>query len=236
MQDQLVILNMGIRHMRVRIVIGILFTMLLGVCGSSRILSYGKASLEDQQDSSMNNKPELKLATFGSGCFWCTEAIFKRLKGVVKVVAGYSGGHVDNPTYEQVCSGTTGHAESIQITYDSTEISYPALLEVFWRTHDPTTKDRQGYDIGTQYRSVIFYHDAEQKKLAESYKNKLGSEGIWDKPIVTEIVPFTKFWPAEDYHQDYFDKNPDKSYCRLVITPKIKKFREIFKDRLKTQK
>lgn len=184
----------------------------------------------------MNNKPELKLATFGSGCFWCTEAIFKRLKGVVKVVAGYSGGHVDNPTYEQVCSGTTGHAESIQITYDSTEISYPALLEVFWRTHDPTTKDRQGYDIGTQYRSVIFYHDAEQKKLAESYKNKLGSEGIWDKPIVTEIVPFTKFWPAEDYHQDYFDKNPDKSYCRLVITPKIKKFREIFKDRLKTQK
>ncbi len=178
---------------------------------------------------------EYKLATFGSGCFWCTQAIFQRLNGVEKVIAGYSGGHVENPTYEQVCTGKTGHAESVQITYDPSKVSYDELLEVFWKTHDPTTRDRQGNDVGPQYRSVIFYHAAAQKELAESYKKKLETERIWSRPIVTEIVPFDKFWPAEDYHQNYYEKNPSKGYCAAVITPKIEKFAKIFKDRLKTR-
>jgi peptide-methionine (S)-S-oxide reductase len=223
---------------------GVLVVMLLGMELSSRIssgegASHGELSHSIGKEAAgkpMNEKkPELKLATFGSGCFWCAEAIFQRLAGVEKVVSGYSGGHVDNPTYEQVCTGTTGHAESVQITYDPAKISYDELLEVFWRTHDPTTKDRQGNDIGPQYRSVIFYHDAEQKKLAESYKAKLEAEHIWNRPIVTEIVPFTKFWPAEAYHQNYYNSNPSKGYCRFVITPKIEKFKKIFKDRLKAR-
>jgi peptide-methionine (S)-S-oxide reductase len=181
----------------------------------------------------MDAKTETRLATFGNGCFWCAEAIFQRLKGVEKVVPGYSGGHVDHPTYEQVCTGTTGHAESVQITYDPSKISYDELLEVFWKTHDPTTLNRQGNDVGTQYRSVIFYHDAEQKRLAEAYKNRLEAEHIWNRPIVTEIVPFTKFWPAEAYHRNYYNNNPSQGYCRVVITPKIEKFKKIFKDRLK---
>jgi peptide-methionine (S)-S-oxide reductase len=181
----------------------------------------------------MDGKTETKLATFGNGCFWCSEAIFQRLKGVEKVVPGYSGGHVSNPTYEQVCTGTTGHAESVQITYDPAKITYDELLEVFWKTHDPTTLNRQGNDIGTQYRSVIFYHDAEQKRLAEAYKSKLEAEHIWSRPIVTEIVPFTKFWPAEDYHRNYYNNNTSQGYCRFVITPKIEKFKKIFKDRLR---
>ena len=183
----------------------------------------------------MGENSGYKLATFGGGCFWCTEAIFQRLNGVEKVVSGYSGGHVDNPTYEQVCTGTTGHAESIQVTYDPARVSYSALLEVFWRTHDPTTKNRQGNDMGPQYRSVIFYHDEDQKKLAEQYKLKLESEHIWNRPIVTEIVAFAKFWPAEDYHQNYYNNNTSKGYCSVVITPKIEKFKKIFKDQLKPQ-
>jgi len=178
---------------------------------------------------------QFKRATFGGGCFWCTEAVFQRLQGVDNVVSGYSGGHVENPAYEQVCTGTTGHAESIQITYDPAKVSYDELLEVFWKTHDPTTRNRQGNDVGPQYRSVIFYQDAEQKMLAESYKSRLEAEHIWDRPIVTEIVPFTKFWPAEVYHQNYYDNNSSKSYCALVITPKIEKFKKIFKDRLKAR-
>jgi peptide-methionine (S)-S-oxide reductase len=181
----------------------------------------------------MDGNPELKLATFGGGCFWCTEAIFQRLKGVGKVVSGYSGGPVDNPTYEQVCTGTTGHAESIQIAYNPSEVAYDALLEIFWKTHDPTTKNRQGNDYGPQYRSIIFYHDAEQKNLAESYKARLEAEHIWKRPIVTEIVPFTKFWPAENYHQNYYKNNSSKGYCTVVINPKIEKFIKIFHDRLK---
>jgi peptide-methionine (S)-S-oxide reductase len=181
----------------------------------------------------INGKLELKTATFAGGCFWCTEAIFQRLNGVDKTVVGYSGGHVDNPTYEQVCAGSTGHAESIQITYDPSKVSYDQLLEVFWKTHDPTTKNRQGNDVGPQYRSVVFYHDADQKKIAEAYKARLEAEHIWDKPILTEIVPFTKFWPAENYHQNYYNNNTSKGYCTLVITPKIEKFQKIFKDRLK---
>jgi peptide-methionine (S)-S-oxide reductase len=182
----------------------------------------------------MDGKSELKLATFGGGCFWCTEAIFQRLKGVEKVVPGYSGGHVENPTYEQVCTGTTGHAESIQISYDPAKVTYDQLLEVFWKTHDPTTRNRQGNDVGPQYRSVVFYHDSEQKKLAEAYKHRLEEEHIWSRPIVTEIVEFKKFWPAEDYHRNYYNNNTSKGYCSLVITPKIEKFKKIFKDRLKT--
>lgn len=197
--------------------------------------SVGNASGSPQKESpkTMAGKTDWKLATFGNGCFWCTEAIFTRLRGVETVMPGYSGGHVDNPTYEQVCAGTTGHAEAIQITYDPAEISYDELLEVFWKTHDPTTKNRQGNDIGPQYRSVIFYHDAGQKKLAEAYKARLDAEKIWDRAIVTEIAAFSKFWPAEDYHRNYYENNPSKGYCALVITPKIEKFKKIFKDRLK---
>ncbi len=159
--------------------------------------------------------------------------MFQQLNGVEKVVSGYSGGSVANPTYEQVCTGTTGHAEVSQITYDPERVSYAQLLEVFWKTHDPTTRNRQGNDIGPQYRSVVFYHDEDQKRLAEGYKAKLEAEHIWDRPIVTEIVPFDRFWPAEDYHQNYYVNNPDKGYCRVVITPKVEKFRKVFRDELK---
>jgi len=185
--------------------------------------------------NSSGAKSGLKEATFGEGCFWCMEAIFQRLQGVEKVVSGYSGGHVADPTYDQVCTGTTGHAEVCQVTYDPARVSYDELLEVFWKTHDPTTLNRQGNDVGTQYRSVIFYHDDEQRQLAESYKAKLASEHIWNRPVVTEITRFDKFWPAEAYHQDYFKNNPGQGYCRLVITPKLEKFEKIFKDRLKSR-
>jgi peptide-methionine (S)-S-oxide reductase len=220
---------------------GIIFAMLL-VIGCDKQLSSSERTQSESVynvirkeigEKPMDGNSGSSLATFGNGCFWCTEAIFKRLAGVEKVVSGYSGGSLENPTYEQVSTGNTGHAESIQITYDPATLSYVDLLEVFWRTHDPTTKDRQGYDVGPQYRSIIFYHDAEQKRLAESYKTKLDAEEIWNRPIVTEIEPFTKFWPAEAYHQDYYDNNPTKSYCNVVITPKIEKFKKIFKDRLK---
>lgn len=219
-----------------------MLAMLTGAgCGDSASSFDGAPSKDrpnplkkEASKESMNGKTDLKLATFGNGCFWCTEAIFQRLNGVEKVMPGYSGGHADNPTYEQVCAGTTGHAESIQITYDPAKISYDELLEVFWKTHDPTTKNRQGNDVGSQYRSAVFYHDAEQKKLAETYKARLETEKIWDRPVVTEIDPFSKFWPAEDYHRNYYNNNPSKGYCALVITPKIEKFKKIFKDRLKT--
>jgi peptide-methionine (S)-S-oxide reductase len=178
-------------------------------------------------------KNDVQMATFAAGCFWCVEAVFQQLEGVEKVVSGYSGGTLDNPTYEEVCTGTTGHAEACQITYDPRKISYDELLEVFWKTHDPTTTNRQGSDVGTQYRSVVFYHNEEQKRLAEGYKAKLEAERIWTRPIVTEIVRFEKFWPAEGYHQNYFNNNPGKGYCMLVINPKIEKFRKVFKDRLK---
>ena len=183
----------------------------------------------------MGEAVETGVATFGNGCFWCTEAIFRRLKGVKTAVSGFSGGHVKNPTYEQVCTGDTGHAEAVQITYDPGIISYGELLEVFWKTHDPTTRDRQGNDIGTQYRSVIFYHDLAQKELAESFRDRLEAERIWNRPIVTRIDPFTEFWPAEIYHQDYYRNNPSNNYCAFVVTPKIEKFTKIFKGRLKNR-
>ncbi|MCH8273792.1 MAG: peptide-methionine (S)-S-oxide reductase MsrA [Armatimonadetes bacterium] len=176
----------------------------------------------------------LQVATFANGCFWCTEAIFQRLEGVAKVVSGYSGGHIENPTYEQVSSKTSGHAEVCQITYDPETISFKELLEVFWKTHDPTTKDRQGPDVGPQYRSVIFYHDDRQKELAETYRKTLDESGAFNKPIVTEIQPFSKFYKAEEYHQNYFNLNKNRNpYCTVVIVPKLEKFEKVFKDKLK---
>jgi len=174
-----------------------------------------------------------KTVVFAGGCFWCTEAIFNELKGVKKVVSGYSGGKVASPTYEQVCTGRTGHAECTQITYDPTQVTFAELLEVFWMTHDPTTLNRQGADHGTQYRSAIFYTDEDQKQEAIAYKAKLEKEKIWNDPIVTEITKFEKFYPAENYHQEYYQNNPNQGYCRIVITPKIEKFKKIFADKLK---
>lgn len=176
-----------------------------------------------------------QVATFGNGCFWCTEAIFQRLNGVEKVVSGYSGGNVKNPTYKEVCSGLTGHAEVIQITYDPKKISFDELLEVFWKTHDPTTLNRQGADVGTQYRSAVFYHNEEQKELATAYRKKLDASGAFDNPIVTEVTPFTEFYPAENYHQNYFNLNGTEPYCSFVIQPKIEKFQKVFKSKLKVQ-
>jgi len=178
-----------------------------------------------------SNKYE--IATFGAGCFWCTEAVFQRLKGVIKVESGYSGGTVPNPTYEAVCSGKTGHAEVTQISFDPSVISFSELLQVFFKTHDPTTLNRQGADVGTQYRSVIFYHNDEQKKIAEQLKLELDSAKIWDNPIVTEISQFKKFYKAEDYHQNYYNNNSNEPYCSFVITPKLEKFEKIFKNKLK---
>lgn len=178
--------------------------------------------------------PGMARATFGSGCFWCTEAVFQELKGVQSVVSGYSGGSVQGPTYRQVCDGDTGHAEAVQITYDPSVISYEELLEAFWQSHDPTTKDRQGNDLGPQYRSVIFYHSEEQKRLAEHYKQKLDESGAFTGPIVTEIVPFTEFYRAEAYHQNYFADNPGQPYCRAIILPKVEKFKKVFRDKLKS--
>jgi peptide-methionine (S)-S-oxide reductase len=174
-----------------------------------------------------------EVATFGSGCFWCSEAFFQQLKGVLQVQPGYSGGAVPNPTYELVCTGATGHAEAVQVTFDPRVISYPELLEVFWRSHDPTTLNRQGHDTGTQYRSVVFTHSDRQKELAELYRRKIDEAHVFPAPVVTEIVPFTVFYPAEPYHQNYFAANPRQPYCRAVIAPKVEKLREVFRDRLK---
>jgi peptide-methionine (S)-S-oxide reductase len=175
-----------------------------------------------------------ELATFGAGCFWCVEAVFQQLDGVISVASGYSGGKVLNPTYQQVCSGTTGHAEVCQIRFDPQRISYDELLEVFWRTHDPTTLNRQGNDVGTQYRSVIFYHTDQQRDQAAKRKKELNEAGVWDDPIVTEISPSTTFYKAEAYHQNYFRANPGQGYCQFVIRPKVEKFRKVFKDKLKS--
>ncbi len=163
------------------------------------------------------------IATFGGGCFWCVEAVFKRIKGVRSVTSGYAGGSTQNPTYQEVCAGNTGHAEVVQIEYDTQQISYEELLEIFWKAHDPTTLNRQGADMGTQYRSIILYHDDEQRMIAEASKEKAEASGEFTSPIVTEIKPLGIFYPAEDYHQDYYDNNPQAGYCAVVIRPKLKK-------------
>jgi peptide-methionine (S)-S-oxide reductase len=175
---------------------------------------------------------ETETATFGSGCFWCTEAIFQQVEGVIKVESGYSGGKVKNPTYKEVCSGLTGHAEVVRLKYDPELISYDELLEIFWATHDPTTPNQQGADVGTQYRSVVFYHNEEQRQRAEHFKSRLEEERVFDKPIVTEISPAETFYKAEDYHQDYFKLNSNAPYCSFVIKPKLEKFRKVFENKL----
>lgn len=172
-------------------------------------------------------------ATFGAGCFWCVEAQFQLLNGIISVKSGFMGGHIKNPAYKEVCMGTTGHAEVCQIVFDSSKISYDELLAAFWQSHDPTQLNRQGNDVGTQYRSVIFYHDEKQKKLAEKYKIELNNSGAWSQPIVTEISPASAFYVADEYHQNYFNLNGDQPYCSYVIQPKVEKFRKVFKDKLK---
>lgn len=181
--------------------------------------------------SDTNNQYD--TATLGAGCFWCVEAVFQDLKGVQSVKSGYTGGKISNPTYKEVCSGLTGHAEVAQIVYDPSVISFDELLEVFWQTHDPTTLNRQGADVGTQYRSAVFYHNEEQKKLAEEYKKKLNEANAFPSPIVTEISPLGEFYVAEDYHQNYYNENGEQGYCRMVIRPKVEKFKKVFKDKLK---
>lgn len=189
--------------------------------------------VQDPILETMEQTQTIDTATFGEGCFWCVEASYQQLKGVISVKSGYSGGHIKNPTYKEVCNGTTGHAEVCQVVYDPSVISYADLLEVFWATHDPTTLNRQGNDIGTQYRSVIFFHNDAQKQIAESYKAKLEASESFSAPIVTEISPYSTFYEAEDYHQNYYNENGEQPYCRMVIKPKLDKFQKVFKDKIK---
>ena len=177
---------------------------------------------------------QLELATFGAGCFWCTEAVFQNVKGVSKVVSGYAGGKVKNPTYREICTGTTGHAEVAQITFDPSKVSFEELLEVFWNTHDPTTLNKQGADEGTQYRSVIFYHSDDQRQAAEEYKSQLESSKVYQNPIVTEISPLPDYYPAENYHQNYFVNHSEQGYCTFVVAPKVRKLGQYFQDWVKT--
>jgi peptide-methionine (S)-S-oxide reductase len=198
----------------------IILSSLIGSCSESNITqSYNTNTLDEIKYDS---------ATFGAGCFWCVEAQFQALKGVISITSGYSGGTIINPSYQEVCSGNSGHAEVCQIIYDPKIITFDKLLEAFFKSHDPTELNRQGNDIGTQYRSVIFYHNEEQKKQALYYKNQLTTSNIWEKPIVTEISPFTIFYKAENYHQNYYKQHPQEPYCRYVIQPKLDKFRQIF--------
>jgi peptide-methionine (S)-S-oxide reductase len=185
-------------------------------------------------NDSIPQNTKTEIATLGNGCFWCTEAIFQQVEGVIKVESGYSGGHVDNPSYKDVCTGLTGHAECLNITYDPAKVSFDELLEIFWQTHDPTTLNRQGNDEGTQYRSVIFYRNPEQKAIAEKYRESLNKSGAFDDPIVTTLEPFTTFYKAENYHQNYYNQNGSAPYCQFVIRPKLEKFQKVFKSKLKS--
>lgn len=205
-----------------------LLALTISACAQS-----GKSKDKVPGDMEVNNNVKTEKATFGGGCFWCTEAQFQYLDGVTKVESGYAGGTVANPTYEEVSSGTTGHAEVIQVTYDPSKITYEELLQAFWQSHDPTQLNRQGNDVGPQYRSVIFYHNEDQHKLADLYKDKLQQSGAYDKPVVTEIAPMTAFYKAEDYHQNYYNQNGSQPYCHFVIQPKLEKFKKVFKDKLK---
>jgi peptide-methionine (S)-S-oxide reductase len=206
--------------------------MSLVACTSENKYNSMSSSLVDPSNAVVSEK--IDTATFGTGCFWCTEAVFEQLNGVVKVTSGYSGGNVPNPSYKQVCTGETGHAECVQILYEPDKISFDELLEVFWQVHDPTTLNQQGADIGTQYRSAIFYHDAAQKEKAEKYKRELNDSGAFSKPVVTEISPAQKFYPAEDYHQEYYANNKNTNpYCAVVIRPKLEKFQKVFGKKIK---
>ena len=181
----------------------------------------------------MSSERKSEMATLGGGCFWCLEAVFDDLRGVESVESGYAGGDTEDPTYREVCSGNTGHAEVVRVTFDPREVSYKEILEVFFTIHDPTTLNRQGADVGTQYRSVIFYHTPEQREAAERTIAELDAAKIWDAPIVTKVVPLEKFYEAEDYHQEYFRRNPDQGYCRMVVAPKVAKFRKHFLEKMK---
>lgn len=208
----------------------------------SLIFLFSNCSFTSKTEPKITNKQIINkqmsektdTAIFGAGCFWCVEAIFQRLKGVESIESGYTGGTVENPTYKQVCTGETGHAEVAKIIFNPDIISYNDLLEVFWTTHDPTTLNQQGADIGTQYRSAVFYLNDEQKMQAEKSKSEIATQ-IWDGSIVTEITPLKKYYKAEDYHQNYFNQNSDQSYCRFVINPKLEKFRKKFKDKMKDE-
>ncbi len=191
-----------------------------------------KDKTEKKMETNTISMDDLDTATFGAGCFWCVEAVFQQVKGVIAVSSGYSGGTVKNPSYKEVCTGTTGHAEVTQIFYDPKQVSYEQLLEVFWKVHDPTTLNQQGNDHGTQYRSVIFYHNTKQKEIAEKIKKELSASGAWENPVVTEISPFTVFYKAEDYHQNYYNLNGEQPYCKFVIKPKLDKFEKVFKGNL----
>ena len=182
----------------------------------------------------MTVPPTGEIATLAGGCFWCLEAVYDELKGVVDVVSGYAGGRVVNPSYQQVCNGDTGHAEVVRIAFDPTKISYREILEVFFTIHDPTTLNRQGADVGTQYRSAIFYHSDEQKQIAEEVMAEISAEGIWKNPLVTQLVPAPEFYPAEEYHQEYFARNPNQGYCQVVVAPKVAKFRSKFLSKLRS--
>jgi peptide-methionine (S)-S-oxide reductase len=201
-----------------------------GSCSQSTTSSAGVKQETKKMDTT---KFATDTATFGAGCFWCVEAQFQLLDGVISVQSGYSGGDIKNPAYKEVCTGRTGHAEVCQVVYDTTKLSFDELLAAFWQSHDPTQLNRQGNDIGTQYRSVIFYHNEHQKELAEKYKKELNASGAWDQPIVTEISPLKNFYKAEDYHQNYFNQNGDQPYCQYVVQPKVEKFKKVFKEKLK---
>lgn len=205
---------------------------LTAACGAGKTEPVKESStMPATQKESPGLSGKTEIATLGGGCFWCVEAVYQELQGVIKVESGYAGGHVDNPTYREVCSGLTGHAEVVQVTFDPEVVSFQDVLRVFFTVHDPTTLNRQGNDVGTQYRSVIYYHSDEQKKAAEASIKE--AQEAWDNPIVTEVAAFEKFYKAEDYHQNYYRDNPNQGYCSFIITPKVKKFREKFKDKLK---
>ena len=218
--------------MMIKTVLNVLFFTSLVACTSENKYNAMSTSLTNPLNTVSEN---IDTATFGTGCFWCTEAIFEQLNGVIKVTSGYSGGKVEKPTYKEVCTGETGHAECVQILYEPDKISYDELLEVFWQVHDPTTLNRQGADEGTQYRSAIFYHDAAQKEKAEKYKAELNASGAFPKPIVTEVSPIDKFYPAENYHQEYYANNKNTNpYCAVVIRPKLEKFQKVFGKKIRT--
>ena len=219
-----------ILHSKYFFLINLLASISVASCTQLESSPYRAANLKSMSSQKTDT------ATFGAGCFWCVEAVFQQLDGVLKVTSGYSGGNIPNPTYEQVCTKKTGYVEVCQIIYDPQKITFDELLEVFWKTHDPTTPDQQGNDKGPQYRSVIFYHNAEQKKLAENYKRDLNKSGAWSNPVITGIEPLKNYYDAEDYHQNYYNSNPGQLYCRYVIQPKLEKFQKVFKNKLKSAK
>lgn len=212
------------------------FAMQLSACAQNNNYEKSNTFKKMNNTNPATQQHKTEVATFAAGCFWCVEAQYQQLKGVEKVESGYIGGHIENPSYKQVCTGETGHAEACNIYYDPAVISYDELLAAFWVAHDPTQLNRQGNDVGTQYRSAIFYHNDEQRQKAEEYKKKLNEERAFSGPIVTEIGPYTKFYKAEDYHQNYYNDNPSQGYCVFVVKPKMDKFRKVFQDKLKDVK